>query len=424
MRIEKRLIKDLKPAEYNPRKSNKKQEEALKNSLEKFGAVEPIIVNDNANRKNIIIGGHFRVRELKKLGYKEIDCVIVELTLENEKELNIRLNANTGEWDFDLLKINFDSLDLNSWGLEMPEISFEDKIKETIGEDDLPEEPDNIITKLGDLYELGNHKLLCGDSRDIKDFNKLMDDNLATMIFTDPPYNVKISSVVGMGKAKHQEFKMASGEMTENEFVDFLVSVFANLVKKSIDGSIHYVCMDWKHIYEIITAGRLSFTELKNLCVWNKDNGGMGAFYRSKHELVFVFKNGSKQHINNFQLGQSIDGKEGRYRTNVWDYRSINSSWDKEEQRMHPTVKPVELIIDAILDCSNENDIILDCFGGSGSTLIACEKSKRKSRLIELEEKYCDVIVRRYINFCQQNNLPLFVKRNGVDCIGDFTNGR
>lgn len=235
------------------------------------------------------------------------------------------------------------------------------------------------------------------------------------MIFTDPPYNVKINNIVNSGKVKHQEFKMASGEMNEKEFIDFLTSVFNNLVLFSKNGSIHYQCMDWKHIYEIITAGRNSYTELKNLCIWNKDNGGMGTFYRSKHELIFVFKNGTEKHINNFELGQN-----GRYRTNVWDYAGVNSFTNRErignksighsDLEYHPTVKPVTMVADAILDCSNANDIILDAFGGSGTTMIACEQMKRKGYLIELDPKYCQVIIDRMKSL----DPTLIIKKNGI----------
>jgi DNA modification methylase len=205
---------------------------------------------------------------------------------------------------------------------------------------------------------------------------------------------------------------MASGEMSEQEFIDFLTIVFKNLCAVSKDGSIHYHCMDWKHIYEIMVAGRAAYTEFKQLCVWNKDNGGMGSFYRSKHELISVFKNGTATHTNNFELGQ-----HGRYRTNVWDYAGINSftnqardrresgevSVGSEELKMHPTVKPVKLVADAILDCSLHGELILDLFGGSGTTLIACEKTSRRARCIELEPKYVDVAIRRWQKLTKQN---------------------
>ncbi len=186
---------------------------------------------------------------------------------------------------------------------------------------------------------------------------------------------------------------MASGEMTEAEFTSFLSALFANMSSVSADGAIQYVCMDWRHMCEVLHAGRAAYAELKNLCVWNKNNGGMGTFYRSKHELVFVFKLGSGPHINNFGLGE-----HGRYRTNVWDYAEVNSfrRGRSEELDMHPTVKPVALVMDAIKDCSHRRGIVLDPFGGSGTTLIAAERAGRHARLLEIDPLYVDVIIRRW----------------------------
>jgi DNA modification methylase len=221
-----------------------------------------------------------------------------------------------------------------------------------------------------------------------------MAGEFAQMVITDPPYNVPIDGhVCGLGKVRHAEFAMASGEMSQAQFEAFLSTALGNLAAFSRDGSIHYVFMDWRHMEEILAAGRSAYSEFKNLVVWNKDNGGMGAFYRSKHELVFVFKKGTAKHINNFELGQ-----HGRYRTNVWDYAGISSLGpDRDEQlAMHPTVKPVALIADAIRDCSKRRGIILDAFGGSGTTLIAAEQTGRKARIVEIAPAYADVTVRRW----------------------------
>jgi len=214
------------------------------------------------------------------------------------------------------------------------------------------------------------------------------------MVFTDPPYNVPVNGhICGLGKVQHEEFIMASGEMSEADFTDFLTRVAMNLAAFSVDGSIHYICMDWRHIVELSAAGRSAYSELKNLVVWNKDNGGMGAFYRSKHEFVFVFKNGTAAHINNFSLGQ-----HGRYRTNVWDYAGVNTlKADRDEElAMHPTVKPVEMVADAIRDCSRRGGVILDAFSGSGTTIMAAEQTGRRARAIELDPRYVDVAVRRW----------------------------
>ena len=200
-------------------------------------------------------------------------------------------------------------------------------------------------------------------------------------------------NVCGSGGIKHREFAMASGEMSEAEFTAFLRRAFELLARNSVDGSIHYICMDWRHVLEVLTAARGVYSEYKNLCVWNKDNGGLGSLYRSKHELVFVFKNGRGPHVNNVELG-----RHGRYRTNVWDYQGINSfaQGRLDDLAMHPTVKPVALVSDAILDCSRRGGIVLDCFGGSGTALIAAEKTGRRGRIIELDPAYVDVTIRRF----------------------------
>ena len=233
-----------------------------------------------------------------------------------------------------------------------------------------------------------------GDATKGQCFERLMAGQRAQMIFVDPPYNVAINGhVTGLGAIKHREFVMASGEMDEGEFTAFLKSALANLAAHSSDGSIHFVCMDWRHLQELLTAGKGTYAELKNLIVWNKDNGGMGTFYRSKHELILAFKNGAAPHINNFELGQ-----HGRYRTNVWDYAGINSlKADRlEELQMHPTVKPVALVADAILDCSRIGGIVLDSFAGSGTTLIAAEKTRREAYAMELDPGYVDTAIRRW----------------------------
>lgn len=244
------------------------------------------------------------------------------------------------------------------------------------------------------MWVLGEHLVFCGDSLNQDSYETLMSGEVAQQVITDPPYNVPINRhVCGSGKIQHSEFQMASGEMTSAEFTNFLTEIFHLMDFYSVPASIHHIFMDWRHINEIMAAGNQVYTELKNLCVWNKDNGGMGSLYRSKHELVFVFKAGNGAHINNIQLG-----KHSRYRTNVWDYAGQNSlhSNRHNELALHPTVKPVEMLADALLDCSYHGGIILDPFGGSSSTLLAAEKTGRKARLIEIEPRYVDVTIRRW----------------------------
>jgi DNA modification methylase len=314
--------------------------------------------------------------------------------------------AEKAGWDRQLLAIELQGLiDLNVevelTGFEMPEI---DLILEEAGEaNGAPSGPEDhvpqyrsgpVVTQVGDLWVLGNHRLLCGDARDQVAYDSLLEGAKAEFVFTDPPYNVAIDGhVCGLGRIRHRDFAMGCGEMSEVEFTTFLQTVFERLAENSIDGSIHQICMDWRHMWEMLTAGRNVYNELKNLCVWNKTNAGMGSFYRSKHELVFVWKSGTASHTNNFELGQ-----HGRNRTNVWDYAGVNTmrAGRLEELAMHPTVKPVALVSDALKDCSRRGGLVLDPFCGSGTMLIAAERTGRKARALEIDPIYVDVAVRRW----------------------------
>jgi DNA modification methylase len=264
-------------------------------------------------------------------------------------------------------------------------------------EDTTPALAKQAVTRLGDVWQLGRHRLICADARDLSTYAALMGDEQADVLFTDPPYNVPIDGFVGgKGKVERREFAMASGEMSRAEFVDFLEITLGAAARHARDGAIAFVCMDWRHMAEVLAAGETVFDELKNLCVWTKSNGGMGSLYRSQHELVFVFKKGAGAHVNNVELGRF-----GRNRTNVWAYAGANSfkQGRNDELAMHPTVKPVALVEDAIKDVSDRGGLVLDPFGGSGSTLIAAERCGRSSRLIELDPLYCDVIVRRFEDY-------------------------
>jgi len=263
-------------------------------------------------------------------------------------------------------------------------------------EDEIPPliDPGTAVTKQEDLWLLDRHRLLCGDSRNRQTFDGLLQGERADLLFTDPPYNVPIDGhVCGLGRIRHREFAMGVGEMSSETFTAFLQATLGHAAASSRDGAIAFVCMDWRHTGELLAAGRAVFSELKNLCIWNKNNGGMGSFYRSKHELVFVFKVGHAPHTNTFGLGAM-----GRYRTNVWDYAGVNTlrPGRNEELAMHPTVKPVALVAEAIKDCSKRGEIVLDPFGGSGTTLVAAEKTGRRARLVEFDPAYCDQIVRRF----------------------------
>lgn len=263
-------------------------------------------------------------------------------------------------------------------------------------DDEIPAvlDPVQAVSRQGDLWLLDRHRLVCGDSREPGSFSQLLEDDRADLVFTDPPYNVPIDGhVCGLGRIRHREFAMATGEMSPEAFTRFLRLTLGHAAARSRDGAIAFVCMDWRHMGELLAAGQEVFSELKNLCVWNKSNGGMGSFYRSKHELVFVFKVGSSSHTNTFGLGDT-----GRYRTNVWDYAGVNTlrSGRMEDLSMHPTVKPVALIAEAIKDCSRRGEIVLDPFAGSGSTLIAAERTGRRAYVMEFDPAYCDAVIARY----------------------------
>ena len=258
-----------------------------------------------------------------------------------------------------------------------------------------PPPPDQTVARPGDLWQLGTHRLICGDCREPAVIDRLMSSASARLAITDPPYNVPVDGhVCGLGKTKHEEFAMASGEMSSEAFIAFLTDSLAQLARASVEGAIHFVFMDWRHMPELLTAGNRVYDTLLNLCVWAKTNGGMGTFYRSQHELVFVYRKGSASHMNNVQLG-----KHGRYRTNVWSYPGVNAfGADRNEAlAMHPTVKPVRLVADAILDVSRRGDVVLDGFVGSGTTILATEQTGRVGYGVEVDPRYVDVTLRRWM---------------------------
>jgi ParB-like chromosome segregation protein Spo0J len=404
MNVEYTQVQNLHPYLNNARTHSAKQIRQIAQSIKNFGFCNPVLVDD----KNQIVAGHGRVEAAKLLGLHAIPTVRLSHLSEADKRAYILADnklASKAGWDREILAIELQGLidlevDIQLTGFESAEVDIiledaQEASGSTNGpEDAVPDVADHAISQAGDLWILGQHRLLCGDARNEADYRALLAGEKAQFVFTDPPYNVKIAgNVSGLGQVKHREFVMASGEMTEPEFVAFLEAVFRLLVANSVDGSIHDICMDWRHMSEMLTAGRMAYSELKNLCVWNKDNAGMGSFYRSKHELVFIWKSGCAPHINTFELGQ-----HGRCRTNVWGYPGVNTmrSGRLEELAMHPTVKPVALVVDAVKDCSHRGGLVLDPFCGSGTILIAAERTGRKARALELDPTYVDVAVRRW----------------------------
>ncbi len=414
-----RKVVELKPYSQNARTHSPKQVRKIAKSIENFGFTNPVLIDEHS----MILAGHGRVAAAQLLKMETVPCILISTMSEAEKRAYIladnKLALDAG-WDEDILKIELQfilndmpSLDLSLTGFEIFEV---DQILDVGGagnaadsaDDDLP----NMVTKQppitrpGDVWCLGRHRLICGDARQEVVYDSLMRDldgvsECAQMVFTDPPYNVSICKHVSLAKTlERREFDFASGEMTKTEFSEFLRSTFSLVAKYSSDGSIHFICMDWRHIQEVLAAGNAVYDELKNLVVWAKDNGGMGVFYRSRHELVFVFKKGKTEHINSFQLGQN-----GRYRTNVWNYRGASSSTKetREELEMHPTVKPVAMVADAMRDCSRRGGIVLDSFCGSGTVFIAAEKTGRRARAIEVDPAYCDVALVRWQTYAKDD---------------------
>jgi DNA modification methylase len=397
----------LRPYARNPRTHSPKQISQLAEKIRHFRFIYPILIDANRN----VIAGHARLQAAKLLGIRRVPTIRLDHMTEAEKHAYIiadnKLAENAG-WNRELLALEFKyiseldiELDLSLTGFEPPEIDLSLQGLESEAAADQadevfePDRSDPSVTRVGDLWRFADrHFLLCGDARLRDSFSKLLPARKARLVVDDPPYNLRINGVVcGSGAIKHREFLMASGEMSEAEFITFLKTVFNNLAAFSTDGSIHFVFTDWRHLFEMLTAGREIYTELKNLCVWNKTNGGQGSLYRSKHELILVFKNGTRPHINNVELGRF-----GRSRTNVWDYPGVNTMREGrlEDLAMHPTVKPLLMISDAILDCSKRGDIVLDCFGGSGTTLVAAERTGRKGFLMELDPAYVDVAIKRF----------------------------
>jgi DNA modification methylase len=395
----------LRPYAGNARSHSRKQLKLIADSITRFGFTNPILITDDFE----VVAGHGRLQAAKSLGMKLVPVVALNSLSEADKKALIITDNRLAElagWDRDMLAIEYQGLldlhfeDLEVTGFSLGEIDTildEASEKTPAGpgpEDDVPPVVAAPITRKGDIWILGSHRLLCGDARCPDDYSRLLEGENADLVLTDPPFNVRVDgNVSGLGKIRHQEFAMASGEMSEAEFIAFLSTFLGCAKAQSRDGAILFVFMDWRHLFELTCAGRAQDLALKNLVVWAKDNAGMGTFYRSRHELIFVFKNGDAAHTNTFELGQ-----HGRYRTNIWEYAGVNTfrTGRLDELAMHPTVKPVAMLADAIRDVTKRGAIVLDPFAGSGSTLIAAEKTGRRARCIEFEPKYCDVIVRRW----------------------------
>ncbi len=400
-------IDQLKPNPHNARIHPKRQLRQIRESIREFGFTNPIIVD----AENRIIAGHGRLAAAKLLGITTVPTIRLDgMTKEQIRAYIIadnKLSENAG-WDKEILAVEFrellalDCFDIAVTGFETTEIDLimeEAKAapeKEATPEPDFDQEP---VTKPGDVWLLRKHRIICGNSLHQATHRNLMGGRRAAMVFTDPPYNVRIDGhVTGNGAIRHPEFAMASGEMSEAEFVSFLITSLKLLCDFSANNSVHYICMDFRHLSELLAAGRQNYDEFLNMCVWVKNQGGMGSFYRSQHELVLVFRKGKGPHRNNVQLGQF-----GRNRTNVWQYPGIQTLSKQSEEgnllAFHPTVKPIAMVADAILDCTARGEIVLDAFLGSGTTLLAAERVGRVCCGIEIDPIYIDVAIRRWQNY-------------------------
>ncbi len=402
-------ISQIKPYANNNRVHAAKNIDKLKASVAQFGFVTPILVDAAGS----IIAGHGRYEAAKALGLMSVPTVVAgHLSDAEVRALRIADNklAELSDWNEAALQIEFAELmdlsldgeldfDLGITGFETAEIDIiidgADEVAKTEAESvETPNPAAPVVTEPGDLWVLGDHRIFCGDALQTQSYDTLLKGETPQMVFTDPPYNVPVNGHVRCGTGgDHREFAMASGEMSDSEFRGFLSEVISRLFDCLPDGGIAMICMDWRHIEELIASGKAGGFDLINLCVWNKTNGGMGSLYRSKQELVCIFKKPGAPHINNVELG-----KHGRNRTNVWDYAGVNSFGAGREADLadHPTVKPTALVADAIMDVSHRGEVVLDSFGGSGATLLAAEKTGRRARLIEFDPVYVDVAIRRW----------------------------
>ncbi len=421
-------LPSLKPYSRNARTHSKHQIRQIAVSIQEFGFTNPILIDCN----DVIVAGAGRFEAAKLLGMTEVPTVQLAGLRPDQVRAYVLADNRLAEkagWDNSILAIELQHLltldtdfDVTITGFEIPEIDLilqeanqpndeTDKYEESIGP---------AVTRPGDLWRLDKHFILCGNAVDPRSFQTLIGKRRAAAVFVDPPYNVKIEGhVCGNGSIHHREFAMASGEMSEEEFTTFLETCFSWLARYSMNGSVHYVCMDWRHVGELLVAGRETYQEVLNVCVWVKDSGGMGSFYRSQHELVVVFRKGPERHRNNVQLG-----RYGRNRTNVWRYPGVNTASKSGEEgnllAIHPTVKPVALVADALLDCTARGDIVLDSFLGSGTTLLAAERTGRVCHGMEIDPLYVDTAIRRWQRYTGGRAIQLATGRSFGDVSSEW----
>jgi hypothetical protein len=394
-----RAVGDLIPNPRNARTHPKRQIDQLKASIEAFGFTNPILADPEGH----IIAGHGRLQAARAMGLTEVPTIILSgLSEVQRRALRIadnKIALNAG-WDLEILQLELSELasldvdiDPTLTGFSTGEI---DVILTSAGDPDdevIPPVPTTPRTKPDDIWILGDHRVGCGDGRDAGFLQRVIGDGARVdAAFLDPPYNVRIGGHA-VAAGSHREFAMASGEMSDAEFRSFLADTLGAAARCSRDGAVHFVCMDWRHMDSVSAVGGTVYGELLNLCIWNKSNAGMGSLYGSKHELAFVYRVGSAPHLNMVELG-----KHGCNRTNVWDYASVNSMRGsrREDLALHPTVKPTGLVADAIQDVTRRGDLVLDLFLGSGTTLMAAERTGRRFRGLDIDPAYVDVAIERW----------------------------
>lgn len=406
---------DLTPDPRNARTHSKKQIAQIVQSISAFGFTNPILADPECN----LIAGHGRLRAAKDMGLDKVPVITLDGLTEPQKRAlrladnKIALNAG---WDTEILKLELADLsmpdidiDLGLTGFSPGEIDVVLSESEDPDDEVIPAVPESPRVKPGDIWQLGEHRIACGDGRDVAFLQRLVGDGEAIdCAFLDPPYNVKINGHAN-AKGRHREFAMASGEMSEGEFRTFLTDTLGACAKVSRDGAVHFVCMDWRHMDDVTASVAGIYDDLLNICVWNKSNAGMGSLYRSKHEMVFVYRVGRSSHTNNVELG-----KHGRNRTNVWDYASVNSMRGsrREDLALHPTVKPVAMVADAYCDVTRQGDLVLDIFLGSGTSLIAAERVGRRFRGLDIDPAYVDLAMQRWTDLTGKE--PELVHREGA----------
>jgi DNA modification methylase len=394
-----RPLSELIPDPRNARTHPKRQIDQIRASIAAFGFTNPILADPEGD----IIAGHGRLQAARGMGLAEVPVITLPgLSDAQKRALRIadnKIALNAG-WDLEILQLELSELasldidiDLTLTGFSTGEIDV--ILASTADPDDevVPPVRATPRTKPGDIWILGDHRVGCGDSRDAGFLQRVIGEaDRIDAAFLDPPYNVRIGGHA-VAAGSHREFAMASGEMSEAEFRAFLSDTLGAAARVSRNGAVHFVCMDWRHMDSVSTVGATVYGARLNLCIWNKSNAGMGSLYRSKHELVFAYRVGTAPHLNTVELG-----KHGRNRTNVWDYASVNSMRGsrREDLALHPTVKPTGLVADAIQDVTRRGDLVLDLFLGSGTTLMAAERTGRRFRGLDIDPAYIDVAIQRW----------------------------